>query len=237
MLAQGACTANRRCAQTPAVGGISTSHHTGPAGTIGCFCRTIDPAEAALANATFVLSCNHIYARFNGASPGALLCQPAVSDGAPGGSFATLHRFVPLTPSPLINRVDAAIGRVAPGLAPLPEICTIGRVTATGTAKDGDEVQKHGRTTGHTLGLVDDENIDCNVILPGSSAVYFFKSQMRIIPQEIHAFALSGDSGSLIVRRDATEALGLLHATAPDGSYAYASHIADVLNLLQIQLL
>jgi len=233
-----ACSLSRRNAQRPVVAGISTSHQMGLAGTIGYFCRTSDPDDNSIADEVFVLSNNHIYARFNAAAAGDLLFQQAVTDGGTAPHVATLHRFVPLNPLPASNSVDAAIGRLQPGVPFAADICTIGAISGPGQSHEDDSVRKHGRTTGLTLGVVDDESIDVHVVVPGSPNIYFFRNQMRIIPVEARQpFALPGDSGSLIVAKDTSTALGLLHATAPDGSFAYASHIADVLSLLKVELL
>jgi hypothetical protein len=123
-----ACTASRRQRQRPVVAGISAGHFNITAGTIGYFCRSTrhgdDPAD------TYVLSNNHVYADVNQGHAGDDLYQPGPADGGTAADhFADLARWAPMhlggtTP----NRIDAAIGRLRPGVAHLAEVCSIGPI-------------------------------------------------------------------------------------------------------------
>lgn len=235
-----ACTNNRRKRQRPVLGGISTAHRDVTAGTISCFCRSTrhgdDPATV------HVLSNNHVFANVNQAQAGDDLFQPGPADGGTSSEhFAELHRFVPLKlGGSLPNRVDAAIGALLPGVEFKPEICQIGKIKGIGQADEDMAVRKHGRTTGLTEGVVNDASVDSLVGMDHAdpSVVALFENQMRIERVAPHpAFGLGGDSGSLILSKARTEAVGLYFAGPDSGEYGLANHIADVLAELQIELL
>jgi hypothetical protein len=232
------CTQNRTSSIRPLIGGISTSHTAGDTGTIGYFCTSTDPNDSA--SDVFVLSNCHIYGNWEAAQIGDDLLQPGAGDGGNrAGRIAGFQREVTLLFGGAQNEVDAAIGKLDGGIGYKAEICSIGRVSGTAQAAEDDEVAKHGRTTGYTEGVVDDELIDF-IMLPNNSNSYIqFRNQMRIIPRspDYTAIAKEGDSGSLVVKKNEHEATGLLHSAAIDGSYAYASHIDKVLSQLRIALL
>lgn len=234
------CTDRRQSGQRPVVAGISTAHRDVTAGTLGYFCRSTRPGEDP--SEVLVLSNNHIFANLNRAAVGDPLFQPGpLDEQEKGDPFAELVRAVPLnldgaTP----NRVDAAVGRLLPGIDHLLEVCTIGRIDGCARAVEGTEVRKHGRTTGYAEGKVSDDPIDAIVAMdpqdPGK--VGLFHDQMRIVPiSPFAAIGKGGDSGSLVVTKSRAEAVGLYFANPETGEYGYASHIADVLDGLQIELL
>jgi hypothetical protein len=237
--AAGACTNDRRKRQRPAVGGISTAHFNVTAGTISCFCRSTIEADAA---STFVLSNNHVFADVNRAQLGDDLLQPGPADGGAGvDSFAVLHRFVPIqlgghTP----NRVDAAIGRLLPGIGTDNQICSVGQVNGVIEPEEKMTVCKHGRTSGYTEGSVFDLSVDALVGMDhnDSSIMARFVNQLRInVTPPFSAFGLGGDSGSLVVNQSTRQAVGLYNAGPAGGEYGLANRIQDVLAELQIELL
>lgn len=234
------CSALRQATHRPVVAGVSTGTSQGPPGTIGCFCRSVDPLDSPLDR--FALSCRHIYAPGPTVPVGARLLQPAAGDGAtPASEIARLHRATEMVTGGASNRADAAIGRLRGDVLTQNEICSIGTVTRSGRALEDELVEKHGRTTGLTRGVVDDELIDCDVFPPNSTTFARFKNQLRIVPASGSAVvAKLGDSGSLVVRRDEDDvvtAVGLLFAAAPDGSFAYANHWDDIQAELKIAIL
>jgi hypothetical protein len=238
--ASAACTNERRKRQRPVVAGISSAHFQVTAGTIACFCRST--AEEDEPGAVFVLSNNHVFADVNRAQIGDDLYQPGPADGGTNSDrFAVLHRFVPIqlgghTP----NRVDAAIGKLLPGVQMDPQICTIGHITGIGVAEETTPVCKHGRTTGYTEGSVFDPSIDSLVGMDhsNSSIVALFQNQLRIdVKPPFSAFGLGGDSGSLVVNQETREAVGLYNAGPSGGEYGLANRIQDVLAEMQIELL
>lgn len=233
------CSLDRRTRQRPVIGGISTAHFNVTAGTLACFCRSTRAGDDP--DALFVLSNNHVYADVNRAAAGDPLLQPGPLDGGgPGDEIADLERFVPITLGGTVpNLVDAAIGRLRPDVPFTNAVCTIGPITGTDRAVEDMAVRKHGRTTGYTEGTVTDENYDAVVGMDhhNPSLVALFRGQMRVErTSPFPAFGLGGDSGSLVVRRDSSEAVGLYFAGPPSGTYGIANHIENVLRDLEIRL-
>jgi len=234
------CTGQRQARQRPVVAGISTAHHDVTAGTLGYFCRSTrhgdDPSLVC------VLSNNHIFSSLNRAIVGDPLYQPGPIDGGmPPDHFADFLRTVPLQlDGTAPNRVDAAMGTLLPSVLYDAQICTIGKITGTTRAIEKMGVRKHGRTTGYAEGSVSDELIDAVVAMDPNdpSKVGLFQNQMRLVPAyPFKAIGLGGDSGSLVVDKAASQAVGLYFANPSSGEYGYANHIADVLADLEIQLL
>jgi hypothetical protein len=234
------CTDQRQDRQRPVIAGISTAHHDVTAGTLGYFCRSTrhgdDPSQVC------VLSNNHIYSNLNRAVVGDPLYQPGPIDGGVvADHFADFFRTVILqldgtTP----NRVDAALGNLLPNIPFDPQVCTIGKISGTTRGTENMGVRKHGRTTGYAEGTVSDELIDAIVGMDPNdpSKVGLFQNQMRIVPAPpFKAIGLGGDSGSLVVDKGSSQAVGLYFANPSSGEYGYANHIADVLTDLEIQLL
>jgi hypothetical protein len=233
------CTDLRQQRQRPVIAGISAGHFNITAGTIGYFCRSVaqgdDPA------AVYLLSNNHVFADVNAAAIGDDIYQPGTADGGTNAdAIAQLSRFRRIDLNGPANRVDAAIAALAAGVQHQVTICSIGALQGTRDAEEDLPVRKHGRTTGYTEGIITDVSYDATVGMDHNnpSVWALFANQIRIGTVSGHpAFGLSGDSGSLVVARDAPDAVGLYFAGPPDGSYGIANPLADVLNLLQIELL
>lgn len=234
------CTSQRQRRLRPVPGGVSTGHLAVTAGTIACFCRSIRPGDDP--EAICVLSNNHIYADVNKALPGdPLLQQARVDGGTVGDAIALLERFVPIKLGGVLrNRVDAAIGRLLPGVPFDPAICSIGAVAGNAPPVEGMRVRKHGRTTGLTEGRISDLTYDVLVGMDhmDPTIVALFEDQIRIEQVAPHpAFGLGGDSGSLVVTSDGNRAVGLYFAGPEGGAYGIANPIDEVLAKLQIELI
>jgi hypothetical protein len=234
------CTMNRKSRQRPVVTGISAAHVNVTAGTISCFCRSTHLRDNP--SKVYALSNNHVFANLNQSQIGDDLYQPGPADGGIlDDHFAKLHRFIPIEiGGDVPNQVDAAIGELLPGVTFQAEVCQIGRINGTKQAVDGMFVCKHGRTTGFTEGIVTDESYDALVGMNHNNPniVALFENQVRIKSISPYlAFGLGGDSGSLIVNKAASEAVGLYFAGPPSGSYGIANHITDVLEKLEIVIL
>ena len=234
------CTNVRRTRQRPVMAGISSAHFNVTAGTISCFCRSTSEGDDP--DTVYVLSNNHVFADVNNAQIGDDLFQPGPADGGTNADrFAVLHRFVPIqlgghTP----NRVDAAIGKLLSDIQIDRQICTIGHLSGTGTADENMQVCKHGRTTGYTEGTVFDPSIDSLVGMDHNNPgiVALFQDQLRInVSAPFAAFGLGGDSGSMVVDRKTSEAVGLYNAGPAGGQYGLANRIQDVLAEMEIELL
>ncbi|HEU0015370.1 MAG TPA: hypothetical protein VFQ45_16900 [Longimicrobium sp.] len=238
VMATPSCSLARQQRQRPVIGGISVAHPNVTAGTLGCFCRSSDPKDR---DDVFVLSNNHVFADVNRASTGDALWQPGPRDGGTAADgIATLHRYVRIALGGSIpNRVDAALGRLNDDVPFVPEVCSIGPIAGVARAEEEMLVRKHGRTTGYTEGIVSDESYDAVVGMDhhNPAVVALFQDQFRIeriapFPE----FALGGDSGSVVVRKEGPEAVGLFFAGPPGGNYGIANHIGDVLRDLRIRI-
>ena len=235
--AQAMCSDNKENKQRPIIAGISTGHFEITAGTIGYFCRSTRSGDN---NETiYILSNNHVLADSNLGQAGDDIYQPGPADGGTvNDHFADLTRFINMRMGNVVNRnkVDAAIAELRAGINYTQEICSIGRITGTAQAEEQMEVRKHGRTTGYTEGKVTDEAYDTEIGY--DTGVALFEDQIRIEPTgSFWRFTSGGDSGSLIVKKNSLEAVGLHFAGPRDNSYSIANHIGNVLTELQIALL
>jgi len=201
----GIIRALRTTRHRPAPGGVSIGHYQITAGTLGVVLFDSN-------NRKVILSNNHVLANSNGASIGDAIYQPGPIDG--GGAadlIATLTRFqkiafeggcLPLNAGP--NIMDAAYA------LPLDEsrldrnILDVGIITGTGPAVLGLNVQKSGRTTAFTQGVIQVIHAVVQVSY-GSAGNAVFEDQ--IITSNM---SQGGDSGSLLANGEL--AVGLLFA-------------------------
>jgi hypothetical protein len=135
-----------------------------------------------------------------------------------------------------LNVVDAAIAVVVDGAVdPNGGILDIGEVSSEiASAELGQAVQKSGRTTGHTKGIVTAIDVTVDVVYSkecggASNQIARFKNQI-FIGGSSEAFSAGGDSGSLIVEDAAVSpcAVGLLFAGS--STITVANPIDAVLN-------
>jgi hypothetical protein len=233
------CSVRKLREQRPAQGGISGAHEAIQAGTLAAQCRSRRPEDAA---DRFVLANNHTLADLGLAPLGSAILQPAIRDGGtPAQRLGGLERFVAVVEAPTAaNRVDAAIAKLDTPSAMKTGICSIGLVSGTSAATPEVIVHKHGRTTGYTVGVIDDPSVD--VLLPlrreDPTRLTQFIDQIRLRPQlGQFVFAQPGDSGALVLTKAGNLAVGLLFACPDNGSFAYANPIQAVLDGLEIDLL
>lgn len=207
----------------PARPGVSIGHFQITAGTLGCLVRK--------GGQTYILSNNHVLANSNNAQIGDAIWQPGRADGGSSADqIGTLAEFVPIAfdnqpppPSgclsslmsmlgmqpramnePGNNRVDCALARpTTPDLVD-PDILEIGVPTGVGTATLGTNLQKSGRTTGHTTGSV--QQIDVTVTVNYGGPLATFTGQLMA-----GAMSQGGDSGSAVLDMD-KHVVGLLFA-------------------------
>ena len=210
----------RRPFARPVPIGVSTGQVDVTAGTIG--------ARVTSGSEVFALSNNHVYANRNQANLGDHILQPGSVDGGinPADAIGTLHDFEHIrfcSPFPVCptNRIDAAIAATTTD--------NLGNGTPSngyGTprtevlaAKLGMEVQKYGRTTGHTHGRISGLNATLNVGFGDNTAR--FSGQIVITGT---GFSAPGDSGSLIVAGgdgpDSRRPVGLLFAGSETSTIA-----------------
>lgn len=216
---------------TNAFGGDSVGHFNITAGTIGCVVRkrSIDSEDR------YILSNNHVLADSNAAKIGDDILHPGPIDGVNPPKIATLAEFQAIDMSGGPNTMDAAIAKLCEPSGVNPEIRGgIGVVQGVKAAVIYGSVRKHGRTTGHTVGVIRDVSADIRVRF-GRKMVEF-EDQIAIVGVQGQGtpFSSGGDSGSLIVDAVSKEAVGLLFAGG--GHTTFANHIDSVLAHFDIEI-
>ncbi|MDT0274933.1 hypothetical protein [Blastococcus goldschmidtiae] len=211
--------------------GISVAHPGVTAGTLGGFVRT--------AAGPAMLSNNHVLAASDAATLGDAVLQPGPADGGvPGDRVATLTAF-PRFRTDRPNLVDAAVAVLDDGVPTepgrLPGGPLSGLVPHSLDIELDDTVEKVGRTTGHTRGLVTAVEVDA-VAVQFDEVVHRFDDQLEIAGLT-GGFSAGGDSGSVIWRSRDRAPVALLFAGSatggPQGSgVTFANPLATVLQLL-----
>jgi hypothetical protein len=124
------------------------------------------------------------------------------------------------------NIVDCAVARpLNPDLIG-EEIVELGAVSGMGEAREGMGVQKSGRTTGVTSGLVTAMGVTLKVGLSDEESGWFSDQVVADVKCQ------PGDSGSLIIDKE-NKAVGLLFAGSD--SHCIFNRIQNVINLLEIK--
>lgn len=119
-------------------------------------------------------------------------------------ALGSSHQLQAVRQTAGVNRVDAALARpLSPDLVS-NEILNIGAPTGAGTAVLDTEVQKSGRTTGHTQGAITQVDATLRIDYNGPSAL--FTGQLVAGP-----ISQPGDSGSAVLDKD-KRVVGLLFA-------------------------
>ncbi|SDN64596.1 hypothetical protein SAMN05660199_00489 [Klenkia soli] len=219
----------------PLVPGLSVAHPAVTAGTLGGFVRR--PGSDGL----LVLSNNHVLADSDGATEGDPVLQPGPADGGTAadrvGTLTAFQRFVATG-----NLVDAAVAALDDDVQADPTGYPGGALRAevlTADAVDPDEeVEKVGRTTGHTTGRITAVEVDGVGVQYDEDVVHTFDDQIEIEGAS-GSFSDGGDSGSVIWRSSDRAPLGLLFAGSTEGGsngggVTFANPLATVLRLLQV---
>jgi hypothetical protein len=214
--------------------GLSVAHPSVSAGTLGGFVR--------VGGRLALLSNNHVIAASDAAAIGDAVLQPGPADGGTTGDrVATLLAFQDLVAG-RANLVDAAVATLDEGVDAEPGDVLGGALAGPipgNLAIDPDElVEKVGRTTGHTHGLISAVEVD-GVAVEYDDGVYRFDDQIEISGQD-GAFSAGGDSGSVIWRSRDRAPLGLLFAGSTAGGYGgagvtFANPLATVLAVLDAE--
>ncbi|MEL6169759.1 MAG: hypothetical protein AAFR35_13790 [Pseudomonadota bacterium] len=226
----------------PLCPGLSVGHPDITAGTLGGFAR--DKGTGTLG----ILSNNHVLANVNEATPGDASWQRARSDGGSSGErVGTLDRFLPIDLTGAPNELDCAwseldgnrgtdLGTIRDNNGvPLGQIAQTDPVTLNAL----DTVQKVGRTTGHTWGVVTAVNV-MNLQVAFEKGVGVFQNVTAIQTTGSSAFSDGGDSGSIILTEDFRPG-GLLFAGSKSGGagnkgITYACNLERVLDILDLDL-
>lgn len=190
----------------------------------------------------YILSNNHVIADQNKAKPGRLIVQPGLVDvaclKAPSDAVATFSRAVKLNFGGGKNTVDAAIAAVDSGDVS-PEILMIGEIAGSvGTPAVGLAVQKMGRTSCLTTGVIAalDANLKINYSDTKKPKLATFVNQIIVTGSPATpTFGIPGDSGSLILTQgDCPQAVALLFAGST--SVTIANPISEVLSKLDVSM-
>ncbi len=142
------------------------------------------------------------------------------------GALGSSHQLQAVKQTEGVNRVDAALARpLSPDLAS-NDILYIGVPTGVGTATLGTEVQKSGRTSGHTQGTI--TQIDATLRIDYNGPTALFTGQLVAGPM-----SQPGDSGSAVLDMD-RRVVGLLFAGSDAATII--NPIDEVLSALNAEL-
>lgn len=193
-----------------------------------------------------IVSNNHVWAAENQATIGDPVNQPGQLDAVvpctsdPADFIGQLIDFEPFIPSPDINnpnfnRIDAAVALMTPGAVLACTPADGYGFPGTG-ARDpiiGEAVQKYGRTTGFTRGVVTAINVSAPVSF-SNNAIYF-EDCIEMRSTQPGNYLDSGDSGSLTVADPSRTPIGLNFAGNAAGD-ALANPIVQVLSRFNITI-
>jgi hypothetical protein len=209
----------------------------------GCFSGTLGSMVQDSQNVQYILSNNHVLADQNKAKAGQQIVQPGLADvqclKAQSDSVATFSRDVNINFGGRLNNVDAAIAAVEPGQVS-PDILFIGGISSSlATPTPGLAVQKMGRTTCLTTGLIAALDVNVSVNYSDTNKPKLAKFVNQILVTGSHStpnFSAPGDSGSLIVTDDSCpRAVALLFAGSSNGM-TIANPISTVLSGLSVSM-
>lgn len=230
-------------------GRIACGSSCAPAGEqySGTFGALVDSGGLMMA-----LSNNHVFADCNHIVVGQPILSPSAMDARPGvpapRQICQHARIIELrsgTPALVpLARADAAIATVPDDTMVSSwqgdDIDGFDTPTNTIPPSAGLRVKKVGRTTGLTFGIVE-SRIPTTMPLPYktrhfTSTVWFTDVWNVRVDAESEAFALPGDSGSLVTTDDGKYAVGLLFAAGARGEYGVIAPIDTILTELNISL-
>ena len=213
----------------PAIPGFSVGHVNIGAGTYGCLVRRKGDDKAY-----YILSNSHILADSGVGARGDKVVQPGRTDGgnAPGDVIAVLRDWVPFqfSRNGYPNLVDAAIARVKSARSVTSAIRVIGVPTGVSrTVQRGMQVQKTGRTTDYTVGIIKDINYRTSLRYKrpgGGRGRVGFRDQVLCT-----RYSAGGDSGSAVLNMK-KEVVGLHFAGSASSSiFNRIGHVLDALNI------
>ncbi|NTG76139.1 hypothetical protein G6M02_22685 [Agrobacterium rhizogenes] len=224
------------------------------AGTLGALLRDKD-------NALYGLSCNHVTGGCSNARIGLPIVAPGILDvgaGAPDprtiGQYARALQFIPGDPSAITgfkDNFDAAIFKITD---PASHNSFQGNVYDTpsilGDPEEDARVQKVGRTTGHTLGIIESQLVGSQRIDYKMTAYHsaeenssfqgsVFFEPVFIVRGTAASFAAEGDSGALVVTRPTDgdpAAVGIVIGGDRANDVTYMLPLKPILDALRLEL-
>ena len=202
----------------PLMGGVSI----GPCRSVGGFIFAGTLGATVLdrnTRARMMLSNYHVMCIDNSWRVGDAITQPSLIDTGicPTDVAASLQRAA------LGGSLDAAVATEISRSA-VPQIVDIGGITGTRQAVLGMLVEKRGRTTLLTYGIVDGVSVSVRIDYGNPIGIIILTNQLSIVPDSPRStrFSDHGDSGSVVINPPGT-AVGLLFAGAADGSRSLAN--------------
>jgi len=176
-----------------------------------------------------ILSNNHVLAQENLLPPGSSIFQPALLDGGipHHDAVAQLAEFVELSATEA-NEMDCALAQILdPSAVRLTFLPKVGRLRSgePTTPSEDAAVEKVGRTTGYTTGVIFETQADVRVQYVELGNL-LFRDQVLIVGEK-RRFSDEGDSGSVIVERATKRPTALLFAGS--AQYAVATALERVL--------
>jgi hypothetical protein len=194
-------------------------------GTFGCLVRKRGNDEDL-----FILSNSHVLANSGVCRKGDVIVQPGGYDGgsAPKDVIATLAEWVPFhDDTAMRNLVDAAIAKVKDPSSVGAAIKEIGMPTGVSiVVRRGMRVQKTGRTTGYTQGLITD--VDYRMRLNYGPGVGYVGLRDLVLCTR---YTSGGDSGSAVLSMS-KRLVGLHFAGSPSTSiFCRIRHVIDLLDI------
>ena len=215
----------------PAIPGFGVGHPDITVGTFGCLVQLAGDSQGL-----YILSNSHVLANEGVATKGDVIIQPGDFDGGgtPADAIAKLSNWIPFqfTRGGFPNLVDAAIAKVNKKKEVVSSIRKIGVPNGVSTfVRRGMKVQKTGRTTDYTIGLITD--VDYRLALkykkPGGG-----KGRVGLRDQVLCTrYTAGGDSGAAVLNMSG-KVVGLHFAGSP--STSIFNKIDNVLDLLNIKV-
>lgn len=214
----------------PAIPGFSVGHPDITAGTFGCLVRKVGDA-----NTLYMMSNSHVLANEGLATVGDAILQPGpIDDGTKGAdTIGELSEFVPFTftATGYPNLVDIAIAKVK-GANVTSAIRKIGvPVGVSNVVRRDMQVQKTGRTTDYTIGVIQD--VDYRMALdyarPGGGSGRVGLRDLVLCTR----YTAGGDSGSAVLNMG-KKVVGVHFAGSPSTSVFLK--IKNVLSALNVTI-
>ncbi|MGH8602196.1 MAG: hypothetical protein ACREXR_05305 [Gammaproteobacteria bacterium] len=201
--------------------GGSNINGSGGSGTLGAIALATAANANVAAGTPLILTNKHV-----ATTTGTLVGEESTCDC----KCCTCCDFGRVVDSQISNQVDAAIATLNNGVRFGHEIMLVGAIRGTATPALSDIVVKHGRTTQFTRGQI------TSVTFPvsrndGSN----FINQLRVAPvAPFTDMSDGGDSGSVYVKANTNQIVGLHHAGDSPGPAAFGNQIGPVLSLMKI---
>lgn len=234
--------------------GVSVGHHRITAGTFGCLVRRGDevfilsnnhvladvnkgqqgdailqpgPSDGGTAEDRIATLADYVPIDFGTTEPECPIAELSTKLlNYVAGALGSSHRIRAVRQTAGVNRVDAALARpLSPDMVS-NEILYIDAPTGVSTATLGTQVQKTGRTTGHTTGTI--TQIDATVRIDYYGPTALFTGQLIASPM-----SQGGDSGSAVLDAERRVA-GLLFAGSDAATVI--NPIDEVLTALNVEL-